>query len=79
MKIMKKTDVTLSVILLLFSYFIADKQKTVSMISISLIGGYLIAVMLQSMQLNSFYIWNYLIFLNLLSIFYVFKNYERKS
>ena len=71
--------ITLSVILLLFSYFIADKQKTVSMISISLIGGYLIAVMLQSMQLNSFYIWNYLIFLNLLSIFYVFKNYERNK
>ena len=69
--------ITLSALLLFFAYYVADKQKTISMISISLIGGYLIAIMMQNMIIIDSLRWIYLLFLNLLSIIYVFKNYDK--
>ena len=67
------TCVFIGAIILLLSYLVADKQKTISMIVIALIGGYLnICFVAQSIDFALAF--GYLIFLNLLSIIYVYRN-----
>ena len=67
------TCVFIGAIILLLSYLVADKQKTISMILIALIGGYLnICFVAQSIDFALAF--GYLIFLNLLSIIYVYRN-----
>ena len=59
-------------IILVMAYLAADKQKTVSMIAIALIGGYLNIAFASHMEINTAF--GYIIFLNLLSLIYVFRN-----
>ena len=66
----------IATIILLSVFFIADKQKTVSMISIALIAGYLNPIIANANASIEF-LFGYYIFLNLLSIIYVFKNPKR--
>lgn len=62
---------TIATILLLGAFFLANKLKTVSMLAISLIAGYLNPFFIDNNQ--NFVIW-YLIFINLLSLLYTYKN-----
>jgi len=65
-----------AILILLSSYYIADKQKTFSMIAIALTGGYLnILLVCHDVPFNITFI--YLIFLNLLSIIFVFRNPDK--
>lgn len=57
-------------------YFIADKQKTLSMIIIALIAGYL-NPLLANANASAEFLFGYYIFINLLSIIYVYKNPNR--
>ncbi len=68
--------VFLGSILLLISYFVADKQKTSSMITIALIGGYLNICFVAS-SIDFKLAFGYLIFLNLLSIIYAYRNPDK--
>ncbi len=63
-------------IILIAAYFIADKQKTVSMLAIALIGGYL-NVLIASNEASFIVFFCYLIFLNLISIIFVLRNPEK--
>ncbi len=68
----------LGIIILLAAYYIADKQKTSSMLAISLIGGYLNLFLINSTDsYNNVYI--YLIFLNLLSATFILRNPEKSA
>lgn len=64
----------ISTVLLLVSFILADKLKTVSMLAISLIAGYLNAFFIS--HVPNFVIW-YLIFVNALALAYTFKNNYR--
>lgn len=70
--------VILGFILLSAAYYVADKQKTVSMISIALIGGYL-NVFLVASEVSAITMFAYLIFLNLLSILFAYRNPDKFS
>ena len=68
------TAIVLGGIILISTFFIADKMKTLSMLVIGLIGGYLTPIVAGSQ-----YILPYLIFLNLVSLVFTFKNPKYKS
>ena len=59
-------------------YFVADKQKTVSTIVIGLIGGYLNPFFVNYHITMDFLFW-YLIFLNVLSIVFVYRNRSKDT
>ncbi len=63
----------LASLILIAAYYIADKQKTVSMIAISLIGGSL-NIFFTGLISDLNFMFSYIIFLNLLSVIYVYKN-----
>ena len=63
-------------IILSVAYIVADKQKTLSMIAISLIGGYLNIFFVDNININMTF--GYLIFLNLLSVIYTFRNPDKE-
>ncbi len=63
----------LASLILIAAYYIADKQKTVSMIAISLIGGSL-NIFFTGLISDINFMFSYIIFLNLLSVVYVYKN-----
>ena len=65
--------VILAILTTLSMYFIADKQKTTSMIVLALIGGYLNPFFV-NYHITMNFLCGYLIFLNLLSIIYVYRN-----
>lgn len=68
--------VVLGIIALVSAYIVANKQKTISMIAIALIGGYLNVFMVsKNVDLNNLFI--YLIFLNILSMAFVAKNADK--
>ncbi len=66
----------LGILILLTAYYIADKQKTSSMLAISLIGGYLNIFLINSANSGN-NVFTYLLFLNLLSVIFVFRNPEK--
>ena len=59
-------------VILIMAYVVADKQKTISMITIALIGGYLNIIFASNMNIDMAF--GYLIFLNLLSLIYTYRN-----
>lgn len=67
------TAIIIATILLLDVYFIADKQKTVSMITIALIAGYLNPFLITD-EVKPEFLFGYYILVNLLSCVYVYKN-----
>lgn len=67
------TCIFIGAIILLLAYFVADKQKTISMITIALIGGYL-NICFVAQYIDFSVAFGYLIFLNLLSLVYVYRN-----
>lgn len=62
---------TIATILLFGAFFLANKLKTVSMLAISLVAGYLNPFFIDNNP--NFVIW-YLIFINVLSLLYTYKN-----
>ena len=72
------TATTLAVLTTLAIYFVADKQKTVSTIVIGLIGGYLNPFFVNYHITMNFLFW-YLIFLNVLSIVFVYRNRSKDA
>ena len=68
----------LGFIILIAAYFIADKQKTVSMLAIALTGGYL-NVLVASNDVSFAVFFSYLIFLNILSVIFVIRNPEKNN
>lgn len=65
------TAVSIGVVLLLATYLIADRMKTVSMLVIGLIGGYLTPLFTGGDNNAAF---SYLIFLNIVSLVFTLKN-----
>ena len=63
--------------LLCAAFYITDKLKTVSMLVISLIAGYLNPFFIQPASPN--FLMSYLIFVNLLSIIYTYRNKSRNT
>lgn len=60
---------------LLLAFYFADKLKTVSMLVISLIAGYLNIIFLNSeFIISDNFLFGYLIFINLTSILYTYRN-----
>ncbi len=70
--------ILLATLTLVAAYYIADKQKTVSMIMIALIGGYL-NIFFAGLASNPNLTFAYIIFLNLLSVLYTYKNPEKSA
>lgn len=69
---------TIATILLLLAFYLADKLKTISMIVISLLAGYMNIICLSSQfNISESFLFGYLIFINILSIVYTCKNQER--
>lgn len=68
-----ETCVCLGGLLLASTFYTANKQKTISMIAIALVGGYLNLLFVSSIASLNFH-FGYLLFLNLLSLVYVYKN-----
>lgn len=64
-------------ILLIVAYIVADKQKTISMIAISLIGGYLNIIFAYKIGIDMAFA--YIIFLNLLSVVYAYRNPDKEA
>ena len=69
---------SLSILLLFYAYYISHKEKSIYMIIITLIGGYLNAAMFYNMNISGLYTFAYLMFLNLASIIFVLRNYDKK-
>ncbi|MBQ3642074.1 DUF2339 domain-containing protein, partial [bacterium] len=63
-------------IILMASYFIADKQKTISMLAISLLGGYL-NLFTCLFKADISFIFGYLIFLNIVSLIFAYRNPDK--
>lgn len=64
--------------LLLAAFYLADKLKTVSMLVISLIAAYMNPIFLNSeFDIPSNFLFGYLIFINLLSLVYTYRNKSR--
>lgn len=59
-------------LVMLGAYCVSDRKKNLSMLIITLIGGYLTPVCVGSISLN--YVSTYLIFLNIISLIYVLRN-----
>lgn len=68
----------LGALVLIAAYYAADKQKTVSMILIALFGGYL-NIFIAALDVNVEFIFGYLLFLNLLSVLYVYRNPDKSG
>ncbi len=66
----------LAILILGTVYYVADKQKTLSMIIIALIAGYINPIFINAHASNEF-LFGYYIFLNLLSVIYVYRNPHR--
>lgn len=64
--------ILIALIILLAAYYIADKQKTISMIVISLLGGYFNILFVPNIDISLLF--GYIIFLNILSVLYVYRN-----
>ena len=67
------TATTMAILTTLAMYYIADKQKTISLIVLGLIGGYLNPFFV-NYHITMNFLFGYLIFLNALSIVFVFRN-----
>jgi len=65
-------------LILIGAYFAADRQKTASMAAIALAGGYL-NILSFANQLELPYIFGYILFLNLLSIVFVYRNPDKSA
>ena len=72
------TATTLAVLTTLAIYFVADRQKTVSTIVLGLIGGYLNPFFV-NYHITMDFLFGYLIFLNILSLVFVYKNRSKDS
>ena len=68
--------VVIATLLLIGAYIIADKKKTVSMIAIALIGGYLTPIILAIQNSTEFYC-IYCIFLNVVSLIFAYRNPDK--
>lgn len=66
----------LGFLILIGAFYIADKQKTVSMLAIALIGGYM-NILIGASEVDINLIFGYFIFLNVLSMAFVYKNPSR--
>lgn len=71
-----QAGIILGCIILVSAYIMADKQKTTSMISIAMFGGYFNLMLLWS-DLSFGFLFSYLIFLNILSIIFVLRNQDK--
>lgn len=63
----------LGFLILIGAFYIADKQKTVSMLAIALLGGYM-NILIGASEIDINLIFGYFIFLNILSMAFVYKN-----
>ncbi len=63
-------------LLLICAFFISDKRKTYSMLGAALFGGYFNIISL-SKSLDTVFILGYLIFLNMLSLIYTYRNRDK--
>ena len=68
--------IAVGAVLLISTYFIADRMKTVSMLVIGLIGGYLTPFLSGA---DNNVIFSYLVFLNLISLIYTLKNKHNRA
>lgn len=59
------------------TYFLADKQKTNSMLAIGLIAGYMNPFFINP-HINMNFLFSYLLFLNLISLIFVFRNKDKQ-
>lgn len=66
----------LALLILIAIYYIADKQKTTSTLVIGLIGGYL-SPFLISNDISIEFLFIYLLFLNILSLVFVYRNQQK--
>ena len=72
-------SITCSIIaglVLIMAYIVADKQKTISMIAIALIGGYMNIFF--ATDISPTMAFGYIIFLNLLSVIYTYRNPDKE-
>lgn len=69
-------SILIASIILIASYISADRQKTVSMLAIALIGGYL--NLFFTAELTSNFLLGYLIFQNILSLIFVYRNPDKQ-
>ena len=68
----------IATILLLTVFYLADRLKTVSMLVIALVAGYLNPLFVNSsFDIDSNFLFGYLIFVNLLSVVYSYRNNNR--
>lgn len=67
------TCIFIGAVILVMAYFAAEKQKTVSMISVALIGGYL-NILFSAFNIDVSLAFGYIIFLNILSVIYAYRN-----
>lgn len=75
-----KTTFTIATGLLLAAFYLADKLKTISMLVISLIAGYLNPFFIQTqVETAPNFLMGYLIFVNILSIIYTYRNKSRNT
>lgn len=70
------TTFAVATALLLASFYLADKLKTISMLAISLVAGYLNPFFIHH---SPNFLFGYLVFVNLLSIAYTYKNRTRNT
>jgi len=74
------TTLTVATVLLISAFYTADKLKTMSMLVISLIAGYLNPFFINSnFHVEPNFLFGYLIFVNLLGIIYTFRNKNRSN
>ena len=70
-----KHAITLATILLFFSFGLAQKYQKISTLAIAIIAGYLNIIFVHSnTTITPNFIFGYLIFINILSLIYVYKN-----
>ncbi len=67
---------TFASLLLAGVYYVADKQKSLSMIIIALFAGYLNPIFINA-NISSNYLFGYFILVNILSIIYVYRNRDK--
>ena len=72
------TCLALGILILIAEFIIADKQKTVSMIAMALISGYLNVFIVHS-EISPTTLFIYFIFLNVLSMLFVYRNRDKYS
>ncbi len=70
------TAIVIGILLTIASYFMAEKYKSFSTIAIGVFGGYLTPFLINA-NISTNFLFSYLIFVNLVSLVYVYKNQDK--